>query len=104
MVIDYDIADHYPVLGIVHCDAASKGNKPHKFSRSFVNFNEQDFINDLQLKIEIFIPKIFEISVSNLNEVFNRFRSLISSTIDAHAPFKKLSRKQKPFKKQTVDH
>ena len=94
-MIDYDITDHYPVLAIVYCDAALKKNKPHKFSRSFVNFNEKDYINDLLLKIEMFIPKILEISENNLNEIFNEFYSLIISTIDAHAPSKKLSRKQK---------
>ena len=91
MVIDYDVTDHYLVLPNVHCDAASKGNQPHKFSGSFVNFNEKHFINDLQLKIKIFTPKIFEISENNLNEVFNEFYSLITSTIDAHAPLEKLS-------------
>ena len=49
MVIGYDITYHYPVLAIVHCDAASKGNKPYKFSISFIDFNEKDFLNDLQL-------------------------------------------------------
>ena len=49
-MIDYDISDHYPGLAIVRCDAASKGNKPYKFFRSFVNFHEKDFINALQTK------------------------------------------------------
>ena len=61
MVINYDITDHYSVLTFIHCDAASKGNEQHKFSRSFVNSNENDFVNDLQPKIKIFIPKNFEI-------------------------------------------
>ena len=34
-----------------------------------------------KLKIETFMPKIFEIS----NDVFNKFYSLITSAIDAHA-------------------
>ena len=97
-MIDHDITDHYPVLAIVHCVAASKGNKSQKFSRSFVNFNENDFVNDLTQKIETFIPKIFEILENNLNEVFNEFYSLFTSTIDAHAPLKKLSRKQNCLK------
>ena len=62
IVIDYDITDHFSVLANVHCDTVSKGNKPHKFFRSFINFNEKGFINESQLKIETFLPKILEIS------------------------------------------
>ena len=104
MVIDYDVTGHYLVLPIVHCDAPSKGNQPHKFSGSLVNFNEKHFINDLQLKIKIFTPKIFEISENNLNEVFKEFYSLITSSIDAHAPVEKLSRKQKKNCKKMYHH
>ena len=97
-MIEHDITDHYPVLAIINCDAASKGNKSHKFARCIVNFNENDFVNDLKQKIATFIPKIFEILENNLNEVFNEFYFLISSTIDAHAPLKKPSRKQNRLK------
>ena len=55
-------------------------------------------MNDLELKIEIIIPKIFEVSENNLNEVCSEFYSLFTSAIDAHGPLTKLSQKQKRLK------
>ena len=49
IVIDYGITGIFLVLAIVYRDAALKGNKPHKISRSYFNFNEKYFIKDLQL-------------------------------------------------------
>ena len=41
------------------------------------------------------MPKILTISENNVDNIFNEIYLLITSTIDTHAPFKKLSRKQR---------
>ena len=41
------------------------------------------------------MPKILTISENNVDDIFNEFYLCITSTIDTHAPLKKLSRKQK---------
>ena len=46
-------------------------------------------------RINSFMPKILTISENNVDDIFNEFYLLITSTIDTHAPLKKLSRKQK---------
>ena len=66
-----------------------------EFSRSFANFNSDSFNNDLQKRINSCMPKILTISENNVDDIFNEFYLLITSTIDTHAPLKKLSRKQK---------
>ena len=92
VVIDYDITDHYPVAALVHTYLAPKDNKQIRFSRSFAKFNGDDFNNDLQEKIDDFMPSILNISENNLNDKFIKFYSLLTSTVDAHAPLKRLSR------------
>ena len=41
---------------------------------------------------------IFHANENNLDEVFSKFYSLLTTTIDSHAPPKKLSKKQKRLK------
>ena len=93
-VVDYDITEHYPVMALVNNELIHKNVQP-EFSRSFANFNSDSFNNDLQKRINSFMPKILTISENNVYDIFNEFYLLITSTIDTHAPLKKLSRKQK---------
>ena len=93
-VVDYDITDHYPVMALVNNELIHKNVQP-EFSRSFANFNSDSFNNDLQKRINSFMPKILTISENNVYNIFNEFYLLMTSTIDTHAPLKKLSRKQK---------
>ena len=93
-VVDYDITDHYPVMALVNNKLNHKNVQP-KFTRSFAKFNSDSFNNDLQKRINRFMPKILTISENNVDDIFNEFYLLITSTIDTHAPLKKLSRKQR---------
>ena len=93
-VVDYDITDHYPVMALVNNKLNHKNIQP-KFARSFAKFNSDSFNNDFQKRINRFVPKILIISENNVDDIFNEFYLLITSTIDTHAPLKKLSRKQR---------
>ena len=93
-VVDYDITDHYPVMALVNNKLNHKNVQP-KFAMSFAKFNSDSFDNDLQKRINRFMPKILTISENNVDDIFNEFYLLITSTIDTHAPLKKLSRKQR---------
>ena len=44
------------------------------------------------------MSNINAITESNINDIFDSFYSLLTSTINAHAPLKKLTRKQKRLK------
>ena len=91
-VVDYDITDHYPVVALVNNKSIHKNVQP-KFARSFAKFNNDSFNNDLQKKS--FMPKILAISENNVDDIFNEFYLLITSTMNTHALLKKLSRKQR---------
>ena len=93
-MIDYDITDHYPVMSLVNNNLNHKNVQP-KFAKSFAKFNSDRFNNDLQKRINRFMPKILIISENNVDVIFNEFYLLITSNIDTHAPLKKLSRKQR---------
>ena len=93
-VVDYDITDHYPVMALVNNELIHKNVQP-EFARSFANFNRDSFNNDLQKRINSFMPKILTISENNVDDIFNEFYLLIASTTNTHAPLKKLSTKQK---------
>ena len=93
-MVDYDITDRYPVMALVNNESIHKNVQPG-FARSFANFNSDSFNNDLQKTINGFMPKILTILENNVDDMFNVFYLLITSTIDTHAPLKKLSRKQR---------
>ena len=96
-MVDYDITDHYPVMALVNNELIHKNVQP-EFARSFANFNSDSFNNDLQKRINSLMPKILTILENKVDNIFNEFYLLITSTIDTHAPLKKLSRKQKPLR------
>ena len=93
-MVDYDFTDHYSVMTLVNNELIQKNVQP-KFARSFANFNSDSFNYDLQKRINSFMPKILTTSENNVDDIFNELYLLITSTIDTHAPLKKLLRKQR---------
>ena len=93
-VVDYDITHLYLVMALVNNESIHKNAQP-KFARSLAKVNSDSYNNDFQKRINSFLPKILTISENNLDDIFNEFYLLITSTIDTHAPLKKLSRKQR---------
>ena len=93
-VVNYDITDHYPVMALVNNELIHKNVQP-EFAGSFANFNSDSFNIGLQKRLNSFMPKILTTSENNVDDIFNEFYLLITSTIDTHAPLKKLSRKQR---------
>ena len=66
--------------------------------RYFNKFNSENFNDDLFSKIKNFVPKFNTVTGKNISDLFEQFYSLITKTIDTHAPLKKLSRKQRRLK------
>lgn len=95
-VIEYDITDHYPTMVLVSHKQPSKQHKP-KFARCFTNFTVKKFNDDLEHSLTELMSDISyhkPSSKNELNNIFDTFYSLITKTIDKHAPLKKLSRKK----------
>ena len=95
-VIRYDLTDQYPIF-VKACNFCNNSRTRHavKTYRTFKHFNPESFIEDLHPKLEYFFENLEEVNAENLNAVFDQFYSLITETINHHAPLRKLSRKQK---------
>ena len=87
--IIYDLTDHLPNFLILNNFSAL----PKQFKitkRDYSNFNEDDFLREIQT-----INWTNELSNShNSSEMFDKFYSILSETVDKHAPLKQLSLKE----------
>ena len=93
-IINYDLTDHLPVFVKISCciKTSSSCKKP---VRSFTNFTPEQFREDLQANMQIFYNQFQNISENNIENQFTELHSLITATIDKHAPLCNLTRKQK---------
>ena len=93
-IIKTDLTDLYPIFCFI--DAITCSNKTNQmvFRRDFLNFNAEDFCDDLHNALVIF----FHLN-QNINEhLVCDFIEIVKSKIDNHAPLKKLSREQRRLK------
>ena len=91
-VVNYNITDHFPIIATIKNNFISQRHQ-QRLVRSFSKFNSEHFNDDLFFKIKNFVPKFNTATGKNITDLFEQFYSLITKTIDTHAPFKKLSRK-----------
>ena len=94
-VIEHDLSDHYPVMvSISYKMEKNKYCSNAKFTRDLSTFSVDSFNEDLLIKLDDFMLKIPTATATNINSMFEDFYSLITTTIENHAPLKKLTRKQ----------
>ena len=94
-VNEHDITDHYPAMvSISHKMDKNKYCSNAKFTLDLSTFSVDSFNEDLQIKLDDFMLKIPTATATNINSMFEDFYSLITTTIENHAPLKKLTRKQ----------
>ena len=93
-IMNYDLTDHLPVFVKISCSikTSSSCKKP---VRSFAHFNPEQFREDLQANMQIFHNQFQNISENNIENQFIELHSLITATIDKHAPLRNLTRKKK---------
>ena len=92
-VVEHDLTDHYPVMvSVSHKMDENKYCSNAKFTRDLSTFSVDSFNEDLQIKLDDFMLKIP--TATNINSMFEEFYSLITTTIENHAPLKQLTRKQ----------
>ena len=68
------------------------------YIRDLLNFNAENFCEDLHKSILNFFPQDNAINPDNLNMIFNNFINIVKTAIDNYAPLKKLSRRQRKLK------
>ena len=95
IVIETDLTDHYPIFCVVNKFKTSTVTKlPKTYYRDKSTFSSQSFCDELEITLANFILNQPLLNNDNFDNTFNNFISIISSTIDKHAPLKPLSRKQ----------
>ena len=90
-VLEVNLTDHYPILCAVK---QSKPMRKVKVSESFYRdqskFVADSFCEDLQNKLHDYFVQQPSLCNSNYNSLFNKFASIVTETIDIHAPLTKL--------------
>ena len=97
-VIEADISDHFPVLCIITKPRPQQTHKSKKMlyrDKSF--FRVDSFCENLEANLINVFSQQPALNNDNFNEMFELFSTTVLSTINAHAPLKPLSRKQKNF-------
>ena len=87
-IIKTDLTDHYPIFCFI--DAVTCCNKTNQniFRRDFLNFNAQDFRDDLSNALATFFHCNQDINDNNFNHLFCEFVEIVKSKIDNHTPLK----------------
>ena len=95
-VIEADISDHFPVLCIITKPRPQLTYESKKMLyRDKSSFRVDSFCENLEAKLINVFSQQPELNNDNFNEMFELFSTTVLSTINAHAPLKPLSRKQK---------
>ena len=89
IVIDYDLTDHCPIM--VKVSNKLKPNRDDNksiFKRFFTEFSVDNFNQELHDRLDDFLIRNASIDENNFDKLFNNFHSIVTQTIDKHAPLK----------------
>ena len=94
-IVKTDLTDHYPIFCSINTFTFSNKLNQQMYKRDLLNFNVENFCEDLHKSILNFFPQDNAINLNNLNMIFNNFINIVKTAIDYYAPLKKLSRRQR---------
>ena len=97
-VILNDLSDHFPIFCSISKNISHK--YPPAYFRDLKHFNSELYSEDLSNNLSSFIVNLPTITHKNFNDTFEQFTTIIKSTIDKHAPQRKLSRKMRKLKQK----
>jgi len=100
-VIETDlVSDHYPIFCNVSRLCTKTNSHTTFIRRDNTNFNPVLFYNKLEENLNEFMTKciITNLDATTFDTHFSSYISVIESTINKHAPHKRLIRKEKNFK------
>jgi len=95
-VIKYDITDYFPVMVIVSRKICNQQDQI-RYAPSYSNFSPNIFNDELQQLMNDYmnVNDLDNSNADNINILFDQFYSLVTKTIDKHAPIEKISRRKK---------
>ena len=97
-IIRTDLTDHYPVFCSVNTFTFSNKLNQQLYKRDVLNFNAENFCEDLHKSIQNFFPQDNAINPNNLNMIFSDFIKIVKTAIANYAALIKLSRRQRKLK------
>ena len=97
-IIKTDLTDHYPIFCSINTFTFSNKLNQQMYKRDLLNFNAENFCEDLHKSILNFFLQDNAINPNNLNMIFNNFINIVKTAIDNYAPLQKLSRRQRKLK------
>ena len=103
-IITSDISDHFPVFLKIKKTISERNVNSSRIIRDMRNFNQENYIADLQSKLQA-LPMINErSSMTSINDLFNKFNNVLNQTTDIHAPNRKMSRKEEKKRQCPLDY
>ena len=92
-VVKTHLSDHFLTFTIINCNDINESPNTIR-SRSFKNFKEDAFVNDL-----IQLPFVDIQEVKDVDEAWNKWYDLLMSLVNKHAPYKtkRVRKKQCPW-------
>ena len=95
-IIQNDLSDYYLIYCIIpNTSLCVVKNKTNLLIRDVKNLDLTNYLNNLEMDMHYFMPKLSQINAVNFNCTFKEFLSLIKFRIDSSAPLKQASRKQR---------
>ena len=83
-IFEVDVTDHYPLLcKIDERKSNNSKNHPDEYYRDKSNFTAESFREDLEKNLQSFYLNLSQLTNDNFSENFDKFTSIVSSTIIA---------------------
>ena len=92
-VLIHNISDHLPIVACINIFNKIRFNPSSYKIRDMTNFNENNYLLDLENNLQ-------KVDFKDAEHSFNTFSTIFSEIINTHAPMKTLSRKEIKFKKK----
>ena len=98
-IIKSSVTDHYPLFVTLNHTKLNV-EQPTFYTRSLKKFNFENFNNDLKFSLDKQLSDLPKLDQNNFDQVFSSFMEVINTTINRHAPLRKLTRRQKRLNKK----
>ena len=100
-ILKYQISDHFPIFVCIQSLKKTLEKPAGRLCCCMCNFVPSNYCNSLQVTLEDLFNDFTELSTSNFDSFFQQFLIIIQSVVDAHAPLRRFSRKQKKMRRKS---
>ena len=94
-VIKSDLTDHFPIFCNISKIANMRKSPQSSYQREFSNFKVDKFCYDINNAATTLLQNNLDMNCLNFNNIFTEFLNKFEIIVEKHAPFKKLSRRQR---------